>query len=101
MAAPLLALGDTALPSAWTTLAAGARAYLILFGGGDSASLHIEAKYGDGADDAAPMGLLYRSSNSSRAVEPMIGPLTFRVRRDAGVTAGCAIETGDTPGGGS
>lgn len=92
MATELLALGDTAESSDWTTLDTDEAHTLIVFGA-VGASVLIEAKYGSGDEDAVVVGGLSGSS----AMRRIQGPLTYRVRRENGISSGCVAETGSAP----
>lgn len=97
MADIILAPGTTALPSAWQTVASDGE-HIIALTGGDGAWLHVEMKVGEGEDDAQKIGRLFVSSSRPDAASARVaGPVTYRVRREAGDTSvGCVREPGSS-----
>ena len=84
----ILASGSTAASSSDQTVASGAIVTLLAKGSG---SVTVEMKNADG--NYRPIGTLSATSNE-RSGGQITGPITFRVTRNAGQTAGCDMDTG-------
>lgn len=88
----LLDLGTTAESSDWQELGKD-DVHNIVLRGAYGAGLVVEAKVGDGADDAQEIGALSASREAGRRIA---GPLTYRVRRVATtIPTGAIAEDGE------
>lgn len=91
MATIIMAVGDTALPTDWYTVAAGSERTVTILGD-SGAELMIEQRKGT-TSEGQPIGRLYVSASRPEAAAARIpGPFQFRLVRAAGVTAGAQTE---------
>lgn len=84
----ILASADTAASSADQTVASGAIVTLLASGSG---SVSVEMKTAAGT--YRPIGTLTATSDHKSGAQ-ITGPITFRVTRNAGQTAGCDKDDG-------
>lgn len=83
----ILASGSTAATSSDQTVAAGASVNLLVTGTG---AVTVEMKNAGGTYRS--IGSLSGASDAKSGAS-IVGPITYRVRRSAGQTAGCDVVT--------